>query len=163
MGITLTINIPDIDAIIAKFESAPEDTAIAIQDALKTSAISAQSIARAEAPVKTGLMRNSIGYKVEGLRAVIAPTVDYALYVNEGTGIYGKNNAPITPSTASVFATKKNPGWGTPNASGYFIIGRSIKGQKANPFMTRAKTRVEPIVRDTFRAAIQGVTKEFKL
>lgn len=125
--------------------------------ALNKSSVQIQNMARGQAPVRTGKMRNSINFQIHGLTSIIAPNVKYATFVEGGTGIYGPNHKAITPKKASVLATKINPGWGTANKSGYFIIGKSSKGQKANPFMQRTYVASQIVVLYNFEKARDNI------
>lgn len=133
---------------------------IELVKAITKSAIEVQNVARGQSPVRTGKLRNSIMFKVHGTTAIIQPMVDYALYVEGGTGIYGPKRAAITPKNKSVLATKTNPGWGRKSASGYFIIGKKSKGQKANPFMERTFMVTPPILEHNFGVAVKNIIQE---
>jgi hypothetical protein len=123
-----------------------------ITGALTRAAINTTTIAKAYAPVRTGRLRTSIIYKVVGLTATIYTPVNYADWVERGTGIYGPNREPIVPTQQKVLATRTNPGWGSNNAAGYYIIGKSQSGQQPNPFFSRATISATP-----------GVLAEFEL
>jgi HK97 gp10 family phage protein len=100
--------------------------------------------AKREAPVRTGRLRRSVSYVAGGqLRYVVRPNVPYAAAVHGGTGIYGPKRKPIRPGGLMRFKTR----------DGKWISTRSIKGQKANPFMTRALQRSEPRIRQIAAAA----------
>lgn len=148
----------ELQALAAKVGGSQEVVTAELELALVRSAILIQNIAKGESPTRTGKLRNSIQYKVSGLRAVIGPTVGYGLFVEGGTGIYGPNNRAITPKNKQVLATKVNPGFGTTaNKGGYFIIGKSSKGQKANPFMERTYASVPAIVTTNFMLARDNI------
>ncbi len=88
-----------------------------------------------EAPVDKGRLAGSFQLeKQSDLIYRIVSGVEYALYVNRGTGIYGPYQTPIRPVTAKnlVFAWKGKT---------WFL--KQVKGQKANPYIDRAfdKTR----------------------
>ncbi len=54
--------------------------------ALRRTAEAALADARENCPVRTGRLRNSLTYAVEGDRAVVSANTDYAVYVELGTG-----------------------------------------------------------------------------
>lgn len=141
-GITLSYTIPDIDLWASRFMQAPAKATAVLNIALAKSAVLVEGAARGNAPVKTGTLRNSIHSTPMPLKAIIYTRTKYAAFVEKGTGVYGENHREIKASDygKKVFATRQNPGWGTRNDAGYFIIGTKFKGQKANPFMERAYT-----------------------
>ena len=96
-----------------------------------------ERIAKELCPVDTGRLRSSIAARVEvegGKPLVIVGTnVEYAIYVHEGTGIYGPRGRPIEPVNAKVLA------W-TPRG-GSTVFARSVKGMKGRPFLEEAMVR----------------------
>lgn len=88
-----------------------------------------------ETPVQDGDMRASYGFglRVRPFRYVmgrITNSDEAALWVQTGTGIYGRRGAPIRPRTATNlrFHGKRD---------GELLYRRSVRGQRANPFMFR--------------------------
>ncbi len=57
--------------------------------------VKATEYASKAAPVDTGRLRNSIQYSVDGNDVYIGTNVEYAAYVELGTG-HGKNKRPLT-------------------------------------------------------------------
>lgn len=131
-----------------------------VTKALYKSAIEVQNIARGEAPTRTGKLRNSIMFQIHGLTAVISPKVDYAVYVEGGTGLYGPNKTAIVPKNKKVLATKINPGFGQKTKSGYFIIGKKSSGQKANPFFKRTWAVTPQLVKMNFAGARNDIIRD---
>lgn len=85
-------------------------------------------------PVDHGVLRNSINTELiirRGPVARIGTKVKYALYVHEGTGIYGPKGFPITPkhSKVLVFTSRK---------TGKLVWARSVKGMKGTPYLRDA-------------------------
>lgn len=158
MATSLSITIPELAVFEEKWASVPLTIKTELRATLMRSAILVQGIAREEAPVKTGLLRNSIDVlSVTDTSATIGTKKNYAELVNNGTGIYGPNKSPIVPVSRKVLATRVNPGYGVKNKQGYYIIGRSSKGQQANPFFDRAKARSIPAVREEFQTLLQTI------
>ena len=85
-------------------------------------------------PVNNGRLRQSIEVEmaVEGGVPVarVGTNVEYALWVHEGTGIYGKRGRPITPVRAKALRF-------TPRG-GPTLFRRSVAGQRGVPFLTDA-------------------------
>lgn len=85
-------------------------------------------------PVDHGVLRNSINTELiirKGPVARIGTKVKYALYVHEGTGIYGPKKMPITPkhSKVLVFTSRK---------TNQLVFARSVKGMKGTPYLRNA-------------------------
>lgn len=159
-GIVFEIGIPELTILREHWASMPVTLKEMVKATLFKSAITTQGIARLQAPVKTGRLRNSIDVIVKDTKAVIFTNVKYGVYVHQGTGIYGPQRQPIVPVKKKIMATTSNPGWGTKNAAGYYIIGKSVKGQKANPFMERASKIAAPLVLAEFRGMQEAFIKE---
>ena len=148
------------------FQKAPELATKTLGDALEASSITILRYAKQYAPHRTGNLWRNIFSETSGLQArvFVGPQASYAQYVEQGTGLYGPHDQLIFPTKARVFASKRNPGWGSANAGGYFIIGKYTKGMEANPFFKRAidssKPEVAAIMRDataTFTRSIGGL------
>jgi len=84
-----------------------------------------------EAPVDTGNLRRNIKYKVQpdGSQAEIKAETDYALYQEEGTGIYGKRGTYITPKRSKFLRFKVK--------SGDYVYARRVKGVRGKWFMKK--------------------------
>jgi hypothetical protein len=149
------ITIPQLEALQARFAAFPKNYATILEKTLTKAAIQTQSTMMSQVPVKTGRLRQSIGYIVKGSSAIVSvdPKLVYAAMVEGGTGMFGTHASPIVPVNKQVMATKINPGWGSANAQGYFVIGTYQRGQEANPFMIRTRAMAWPIVQLTFREA----------
>lgn len=135
----------DSRALKAAFDKAPQKVVGGIRDWVNRSAARAVRVGTTEAPFSTGNLNRSIhaNFAKQGLEAKVKPTANYAHYVHEGTGIYGPKKRPITPRSASVLAF---------SVGGQMVFAKSVKGQKANPFMKRAYDKVKPEVeRDATR------------
>lgn len=93
-----------------------------------------EAIAVATAPVNLGRLKGQrkSGVNDEGNRLVgfVSFTVNYALYVHEGTGIYGPKGAPIKPKTKR-FLRFKLP-------DGTIVYAKSVKGMPGRPFLVEA-------------------------
>jgi len=86
--------------------------------------------AQREAPYLTGNLRNDLQVfddKITQLEVRIGQTrlAPYAKFVHTGTGIYGPTGRKIVPKVKKALKTPYGP-------------RKSIKGQRANPYMTRA-------------------------
>jgi hypothetical protein len=119
-----------------------------IQDALDDVALFAEGEAKSHAPRKTGNLVRNIGRdRAEMTRphhysaAVgVARTAPYGIWVHEGTGLFGRMRRPIRPLVGNVLAF---------DVMGRSVFARSVKGQRANPFMREAYR----VTRDTYLPA----------
>jgi len=57
-------------------------------------------------PIDTGRLRGSIRTNISGLRAIIAPTAKYAIFVHEGTRRWPLRMPPKSPGTVRQFLKK---------------------------------------------------------
>lgn len=159
MAIANYIKINNLDSILEAWEAAPDLATSEIASAINKSTQSVQNLARAATPRRTGALAESISSITTPTKGYVyvPPTIKYAVYVSEGTGLYGKYHTLIVPTNAKVLATKINPGWGSANANGYYIIGKSSQGQKPNPFMTKAAEAGKTVVNNIFLEAQQNI------
>lgn len=102
------------------------------------------SYARSAAPVDQGTLRGSIhaevSYSDRQVRAVVSADADYALYVHEGTGVYGPRGRPIRPKRAQFLVFPSRRGGGR----GGLVFAREVQGQRPNPFLLEALRRASP-------------------
>jgi hypothetical protein len=162
-GIEFMIAIPELNILKEKWHGLPVSLKAMTKTTLFKAAVTTQNIARLETPVKTGRLRNSISIALTDNKAVVFTKVNYGVYVHQGTGIYGPHRAPIIPKQKKIMATTKNPGWGTRNKAGYYIIGKSVKGQRPNPFMKRAALMSRPLVIAEFKEMRGAFIREMKV
>ncbi len=134
------------------------------KDGIEAGLIRAAGAVEAEAvretPVVSGNLADSIRKYVDmvRLRATIGPQAKYAVFVNQGTGIYGPHKTPIVPTTKKALAWVSPMRIGNRWISG-FMVRRSVKGQKANPFMARALKKIEPRLGEIFMAGFNSIVK----
>ena len=74
----------------------PEEFEEAVEKALSQVAAEVEARAVQKAPVRTGNLRQQIVSFVRGNTAVVGVTrsAPYAIYIHEGTGLYGPRHAP---------------------------------------------------------------------
>lgn len=100
----------------------------------KVEAKAKKNLQRPPKRVDTGHLRSSIHttlLTVGGLPAVqVGTTVFYAIYVHEGTGIYGPRGQPIRPINAKFLSWKSK--------KGQRIFARQVLGMRPNPFLRDA-------------------------
>jgi hypothetical protein len=110
--------------------------------------------AKRNCPVDEGRLRSSINYVVTitPRRVVVnvGSPLEYAIYIHNGTGIYGPKHTPIRPVTAKAlkFETPKGMGPMRPGqrraAKGRrgYVFARSVRGVPPSPFLSDALEEV---------------------
>lgn len=103
-----------------------------------TTIVEAETIA--EAPIMTGAMVNSIRKEIDIRpgRAVVGRVLsndEAALWVNQGTGIFGPQRTRITPRTSRFLR------WPDRRGGSGFVYRRSVAGQPPNDFFWRGLSR----------------------
>lgn len=105
--------------------------------------------ARQLCPVDEGTLRASLTMEVVDFAGVpmarVGSHLEHAVYVHEGTGIYGPQGTRIYPKTARVmrWPVKNNSGTGArrryrAGATAAFAYARSTKGMRGRPFLRDA-------------------------
>lgn len=89
MGRTIEVTSHRVEVIEAKDE--------AVARALETIGLVAERYAKELAPVDTGRLRNSISHEVDDSTVYIGTNVEYAPYLEFGTGIYAEGGGRATP------------------------------------------------------------------
>ena len=100
----------------------------------KVEAKAKKNLQRPPKRVDTGHLRSSIHttlLTVNGLPAVqVGTKVFYAIWVHDGTGIYGPRGTPIRPVQAKMRSWK--------NKKGKRVYAKQVLGMKPNPFLRDA-------------------------
>lgn len=117
-----------------------------------------QTKSKQEAPVDTSNLKRNILYKVEtnGSEAKVFTdqSVKYAIFQEEGTGIYGKRGAYIYPKRAKFLAWKAK--------SGKMIFARKVKGVMAKWFMRKGSEHLvsqsKKIDQTIYNELVKGLT-----
>jgi hypothetical protein len=85
--------------------------------------------------VDTGRLRASINTQLvmqQGVPvAVVGTNVRYAMWVHDGTGLYGPRHSVIKPKRAKRLRFR-------PHGSRRYVYARSVKGMVGNPFLRNA-------------------------
>lgn len=95
----------------------------ALEQGLRQACIIVQDAAKVKCPVDDGQLRQSITYEIEGTKGIIGTNVEYAPYVEYGTGIYATQGGGRTTP------------WVYKDAKGNF---HTTRGMKAQPFLMPA-------------------------
>jgi hypothetical protein len=85
----------NLDRLLSKFDNLQN---IDLEGPLTKACLLVENDAKKRCPVDTGQLRQSITHEVEGNTGVIGTNVEYAPYVEYGTGIHAKDgNGRQTP------------------------------------------------------------------
>ncbi len=93
-----------------------------------------KNLSRQPRRIDTGTLRSSINTQLLSLGGKpvvrVGTNLFYAVYVHDGTGIYGPKGAPITPKSAKFLSWKAK--------GGKRVFATVVKGMKPNPFLKDA-------------------------
>lgn len=93
-----------------------------------------------ETPVMTGAMVGTISQDIRvapgrSVRGIVESDDEAALWVQQGTGLFGPQHRRITPRRSPVLR------WPDRRRGSGFVYAESVAGQDANPFMWRGLRR----------------------
>lgn len=91
-----------------------------LKKSLETAALLVERSAKQKAPKDTGALRRSITSRVEGLEGIIYTPLEYAPYIEYGTGLFAEGNG------------RKDVPWNYQDDKGNW---HSTSGLKPHPFM----------------------------
>lgn len=126
----------------------------AVSLALKYTATALWGEVRKKAPTNHGRLAGSFELKQEDeFTWKIISNVKYALWVHEGTGIYGPHKTPIVPVRAKrlVFYWKK---------AGKMMYVPSVKGMEGRPYVDWAIEEVQPRIGEFAQRAIRETMEQ---
>ncbi|MFC4328374.1 HK97 gp10 family phage protein [Streptomyces andamanensis] len=107
-----------------------------------------RSLAVAMAPVDNGPLRASLRvemeYSTKHVKAWVYSNLEYALYVHEGTGIYGPKGQPIRPVRAKFLRFEARNARTTPRGRGNIVFARQVRGARPNRFLLNALKASSP-------------------
>ena len=144
------IEIKGLKSLYNNFRKSPAMVTKQLVGAIKTSIHIIRPIMIKETPHDKGGLRKNIYARQIGLTGIVGPDLKqtpYAVWVHSGTGIYA-GRGRIYPKKSSVLVFK---------IGGKTIFAKSIKGQKANPFVERAANQMTPIVQKIFDKSMNNI------
>lgn len=131
----------NLDRLLSKFDNLQD---IDLTEPLNKACLLVENDAKRKCPVDTGQLRASITHEVEGQTGIVGTNVEYAPYVEYGTGIYARDgNGRQTP-------------WSYQKADGKWI---TTKGQKPQAFLEPALLENENEIFRLFEEAIEKGVK----
>lgn len=139
--VIITINDAEVDRLL---RSPDGDVGKAVRDVVTRT----RNLAVALAPVDDGPLRASLRTKMEyGTRTVkgwVYSDLEYALYVHEGTGIYGPKGQPIKPKRGRYLVFEARNARTTPRGRGNLVFARQVRGQRPQRFLLEALQAASP-------------------
>ncbi|WP_202638995.1 HK97 gp10 family phage protein [Bailinhaonella thermotolerans] len=98
--------------------------------------------AKRRVPVDHGTLRASLQVAMHTspgrVWAVIGSSLHYAIYVHNGTGIYGPRKRRIVPISSKVLAWESRDPKTTPKNRGTMVFAPSVAGMEPRPFLVDA-------------------------
>lgn len=146
MGTTQITNTLDRAAVQALLKS-PQGGVVKdlLRRGLKVQSAAKRNLRSSPTRVNTGRLSNSIVFRLvtyQGDPAVrVGTSVFYALYVHEGTGLYGPRHMRIHPINKKVLRWQKRGGRGKSKKGWTYSMYSS--GMKPNAFLKNALTAVK--------------------
>ena len=118
----MNVEVKGVDDLIVKLQNMADESKI--QKQLGIACALVERSAKMKAPKDTGALRRSITSKVDGLTGIVFTPLEYAPYVEFGTGLFAENGAG-----------RKDVPWNYQDDKGEW---HSTRGQKPQPFMRPA-------------------------
>ena len=114
----MNVEFEGAEKLMARLDKMSDEAAL--KKSLETAALLVERTAREKAPKDTGALRRSIRSKVEGLEGIIYTPLEYAPYIEYGTGLFAEGNG------------RKDVPWNYQDDKGNW---HSTSGLKPQPFM----------------------------
>lgn len=115
----MSVEFEGADRLMARLNKMSDEAEL--KKSLETAALLVERSAREKAPKDTGALRRSIRSKVEGLEGIVYTPLEYAPYIEYGTGLFAeKGNG------------RKDVPWNYQDDKGKW---HSTSGLKPHPFM----------------------------
>ena len=114
----MNVEFEGAEKLIARLDKMSDEAAL--KKSLETAVLLVERSAREKAPKDTGALRRSIRSKVEGLEGIIYTPLEYAPYIEYGTGLFAEGNG------------RKDVPWNYQDDKGNW---HSTSGLKPQPFM----------------------------
>ena len=135
----MSIEIEGLDDVLNRIEKLGDTSNIEI--ALSQACALVERSAKQKAPKDTGELRRSITSKIEGTQGIVYTPLEYAPYVEYGTGLFAENGG------------RKDVPWNYQDDKGNW---HSTSGQKPQPFMRPALNENREKIVDLLGEAINN-------
>lgn len=117
----------------------------AIEGAVTKSCLLVEKESKNNCPVQTGTLRRSITTDVNGMKGEVYSSLDYAIFVHQGTGLFAANGDG-----------RKDVPWHYQDDNGNW---HSTSGQHPQPFMEKALDDNKDKCLNYIKQSIKGGTK----
>ena len=114
----MNIEFEGAEKLIARLDKMSDEAAL--RKNLETAALLVERSAKQKAPKDTGALRRSITSRVEGLEGIVYTPLEYAPYIEYGTGLFAEGNG------------RKDVPWNYQDDKGNW---HSTSGLKPHPYM----------------------------
>ena len=128
------IKFEGLDEVLYKLDKISSNANI--EEALGTCCAIVEKSAKQKAPKDTGALRRSITSKVEGNQGIIFTPLEYAPYVEYGTGLFAESGG------------RKDVPWNYQDDEGKW---HSTSGQKPQPFMRPALEENKALIKQILK------------
>lgn len=128
------IKFEGLDEILYKLDKISSNANI--EEALGTCCAIVEKSAKQKAPKDTGALRRSITSKVEGNQGIVFTPLEYAPYVEYGTGLFAESSG------------RKDVPWNYQDDEGKW---HSTSGQKPQPFMRPALEENKQLIKQILK------------
>lgn len=135
----MSIEIEGLDDVLNRIEKLGDTSNI--EAALSQACALVERSAKQKAPKDTGELRRSITSKIEGTQGIVYTPLEYAPYVEYGTGLFAENEG------------RKDVPWNYQDDKGNW---HSTSGQKPQPFMRPALNENREKIVDLLGEAINN-------
>ena len=135
----MSIEIEGLDDVLNRIEKLGDTSNI--EAALSQACALVERSAKQKAPKDTGELRRSITSKIEGTQGIVYTPLEYAPYVEYGTGLFAENGG------------RKDVPWNYQDDKGNW---HSTSGQKPQPFMRPALNENSEKIIDLLGEAINN-------
>lgn len=112
----------------------------AIEQGLDKACLAVEGAAKVLVPVDDGQLRQSISHEVNGIEGYVGTNVEYAPYVELGTGIHAKQGGRQTP-------------WIYRDSKGEF---HKTSGQRPQPFLKPAAEQSRNAILESFKGVLDN-------
>ena len=153
--LTYSINVHGLADLDKQFQKAPELVRSHITTAMNKSLVRLHGTAKELVPVDQGTLRGSliispVTWSGSTATGNVGTNLHYAVYQEQGTGIYGPSGQPIRPKTKTVLAWQKNGAW---------HFARQVRGVRPKWYMRTSAERNEQAVNGYFATAMDEVAR----
>lgn len=128
------IKFEGLDEVLYKLDKISSNANI--EEALGTCCAIVEKSAKQKAPKDTGALRRSISSKVEGNQGIVFTPLEYAPYVEYGTGLFAESGG------------RKDVPWNYQDDEGKW---HSTSGQKPQPFMRPALEENKQLIKQILK------------